>query len=166
MNSCKFKFIFILLFLICCGRSKQGIHIENTYFEKGGIKSRTTYLDDHMDGVQVNYYYSGGVSSVLNYLKGRMDGEQVYFYDNGFVEQKFTIKNGVKNGFWYYYYPSGAMKSSRYCINDKEVLYGADYWDDTLNLIKASLHFNDRGLIYLKKNFDVNGNYLNQEGIK
>jgi antitoxin component YwqK of YwqJK toxin-antitoxin module len=163
MNNERLFFV-LLLFLIACKQSDNGIQIKNEYYKDGHLKSQTTLLDNQKDGVQVNFYYSGGVKSVLNYLKGKLDGEQVFFYDNGFVEQKFIIKNGLKNGFWYYYYSSGAMKSSRYCKNGMEVLYCADYWNDTLNLLKSSLHFNDSGQIYFKRNYDVNGNFTNQEG--
>jgi antitoxin component YwqK of YwqJK toxin-antitoxin module len=115
--------------------------------------------------MEINYYHSGSIASIKSYIKGKMDGEQLWFYDNGFVEQKRVFKDGIPDGPWYVYYPSGAIKNFRYTINNKDVA-GVDYWEDTIGIIKSSLHFNDSGQIFYKKNFDQFGNFIDEEGIR
>lgn len=158
------KFLFVFLFIIAsCQANKTNQSFVFDYYENGLIKSQSNFSNGKENGFRISYYDNGGIKSVLHFYNGLQDGEQVFFYPNGFVKEKFISKNDQKNGFWYFYYPSGAMKNSRYCMNGMEVYLGADYWDDTLNLIKSTLHFNDRGQVFQKKNFDIDGHFVNDE---
>jgi antitoxin component YwqK of YwqJK toxin-antitoxin module len=82
----------------------------------------------------------------------------------GKVEQIINFQNGVKNGHFYSFYESGALKSHRFLSNSKEILYGADYYDDSISILKSSLHFNNKGELFYKKNFNKNGSFESEEG--
>ncbi len=69
------------------------------------------------------------------------------------------------NGSAYYYYDTtGAIKNFRYFRDGRQVLFGVDYWDDSIGVIKSSLHFNNSGEIYYKKNFNEVGEVVSEEG--
>lgn len=158
------KILFVYTFILAsCQANKTNKSFVFDYYENGLIKSQSNFSNGKENGFRISYYDNGGVKSFLHFSNGLQEGEQIIFYPNGFVKEKYISKSDQKNGFWYFYYPSGAMKNSRYCMNGIEVYLGADYWDDTLNLIKSSLHFNGRGQVFQKKNFDINGHFVNEE---
>lgn len=115
--------------------------------------------------VKIGRYDNNNIKSIKRYNDNNiLFGEAIWFYHNGNLEQKVVFKNGKENGHAYYFYPSGALKSHRFWINGKMTGYCADYWDDTVGMIKASLLYNDHGELIYKKSFDKTGKIVNVEG--
>jgi antitoxin component YwqK of YwqJK toxin-antitoxin module len=139
------------------------------YYNSGTIKE-LVISDKKMPGIEIVYsfYETGGIKEIHRYNeKKQLHGEQFWFFDNGILEKKMPIYEDKAKGNAYYFYPNnGALKNDRYFRNDKQVFYGADYWGDSMGTMKASLHFNDNGEVYYKKNFDENGKFINEEGKK
>lgn len=155
-------FSFLFLFISCNDYSdKKTIR---KYYSNGHIMSECQIEKEKKEGFEINYYINGKVKSVLNYFNDKLDGEQFYYYENGFLREKEIMKQGVANGNAYYFYKNGAIKALRYFNNGREVIYGEDYWNDSVPTIKSILHFNDSGQIYYKKNFDSLGVFFNEEG--
>jgi antitoxin component YwqK of YwqJK toxin-antitoxin module len=156
--------LFICFFLSSC---KDKIPNNEKYYNSGAIKELTV-SDKKNPGIYIVYsfYETGGIKEIHRYnLKKQLDGEQFWFFDNGILDRKMPIYEDKASGNAYYFYPNnGALKNDRYFRNDKQVFYGADYWGDSMGTMKASLHFNDSGQIFYKKNFDKNGKFINEEG--
>lgn len=134
----------------------NGMLEKMTVYNKGTSQSKTVYW----------FYETGEIKAIQRYDKnGNYIGEQLSFYSSGILEAKMRFINRKANGNAYRFYDtSGALKHFRYYRNDKEVLYGGDYWGDSIDIMKASLHFNDSGQIFYKKNFDENGKFISEEG--
>lgn len=116
------------------------------------------------DQTKIEYYKNGTIKSLLRYEDSKLNGECTWFYPNGMLDQKMIYKNGKANGNSHYFYPSGALKSHRYWRDDKMVGFVADYWDDTVGIIKSSLFFDNNGNLIYKKDFDPHGNIVNEQG--
>lgn len=153
------------LFLMSCQNITTGNETKNVkeFYPDGALKSEIFKISDTYQ-LKISFFENGTVSNLFRLKNGKMDGEQVWFLKNGTIDQKVLYSNGVKNGNAYFFYPSGTLRNTRFFKDGKENLFGADYWDDTLNIIKSSLHFNEKGEVFYKKNFDKNGNLLNEEG--
>ena len=154
----------ICLLLFSC-RNKMPSN--EKYYSSGAIKELTV-PDKKIPGIEIVYsfYETGGIKEIHRYNKKKqMQGEQFWFFDNGILDRKIPIYNDKAEGNAYYFYPkNGALKNDRYFRNDKQDFYGADYWGDSMGTVKASLHFNDSGDVYYKKNFDQNGRFISEEG--
>jgi hypothetical protein len=163
-NNCmRIAIYFIMIFplFVSCKDDKKGIIRE--YNERGLFKSETFFNVGGLLRKEINFNENGTIKSIFNYKNEKLNGEQLWFYDNGKVDQKILFINNRREGDAYFFYRDGILKNFRIFKNGKEVLFGADYWDDSLNLIKSSLHFNDSSEIVYKKNFDSKGNFLNDE---
>jgi antitoxin component YwqK of YwqJK toxin-antitoxin module len=114
----------------------------------------------------VDYYTNGKIKSIKQYANGELDGTCVWFYWNGNLKEKISFKNGLGNGNAHYFYESGALKSHRYFRNGKRVGYVADYFDDSVGVIKAVLLFDNYGKLAYRKTFDSLRNVLKEEGKK
>jgi len=114
---------------------------------------------------KVEYHRDGTVKFIKRYNEGILNGQSQWFYENGNLEQTVLFKAGKEYGNAYYFYPSGALKNFRYWREGKMVGYVADYYDDTVGIIKSVLLYDDGRLIY-KKNFDSLGRFINEEGNK
>ena len=160
-----FACILAILFVGC----QESQHIEKTlmkeFYSNGALKSETVIVDKEKIRKMV-FHENGHIKTISFYKNDILHGEQLWFYDNGTLEQKVNYVDGKRQDKAYFFYPSGRIKHSRILKNDIEIMFGADYWDDSLNLMKSSLHFNDSGQIYYKKNFDSNGQLLSEEGHK
>lgn len=157
-------FTFAYIFLICSCKEKAN---EINYYSGNQIKGITIYNKDSAGLKTVySFYENGKPKEIHGYDKnGDYAGEQLWFYPSGVLNRKILIKNGKANGNGYYFYDStGTLSGHRYFRNDKEVFHGAEYWNDTIGITKSSIYFNDSGQIYYKKNFDENGNLINEEG--
>src|ERR1043166_9786747 len=95
--------------------------------------------------IKINYYSDGKIKSIMSYRNRILNGECIWFYSNGFVERKVIYVDGEMNGRSYYFYASGNLKSDRFWKNNKSVGFGAEYWDNEMGLIKASLLFDNNG---------------------
>ncbi|MEP6675847.1 MAG: hypothetical protein ABJA78_11850 [Ferruginibacter sp.] len=160
-------YLALILFILginSCSNDKN----KRVYYPNGIIKTLTIVnTESNMQKIEYDFFEDGELKEIKRYNNDHvLDGEQLSFFDNGKLEQKLQFKKGKANGCGYYFYNlNGTLKNTRYFRNDKQVLYGADYWgNDSMNIIKATLHFNDSGHIYYKKNFSENGQFINEEG--
>ena len=155
----------IIVVFYSCKEKKQN----EKYYNNGNLKEMIISGND-LDKINKVYtfYETGGIKELhrLNDKK-QFYGEQLWFFENGRLDRKISVYNNIASGNAYYFYDSnGALKNFRFFKNDKEVLYGGDYWGDSMDLMKASLHFNDSGQVFYKKNFDKNGKFISEEGKK
>ncbi|MDP4283681.1 MAG: hypothetical protein Q8891_04620 [Bacteroidota bacterium] len=118
--------------------------------------------------LQVSFYKDGEIKEIKRYKdNGLGTGEHLWFFPNGKLDKKIPFKNGLAQGNGYYFYDStGTFSAHRYFRNDIPVYQGEEYWEDSIGMIKSILYINDSGKIYYKKNFDKNGNFINEEGKK
>ena len=114
----------------------------------------------------IDYYPNGKIKSIKYYSKKILNGECVWFYNNGFIERKVIYVDGKMNGNSYYFYTSGALKSKRFWSNDKTIGFAAEYWDDTLGILKASILFDRNGTLIHEKDFDQHGYLIHDIGRK
>ena len=151
--------LIIILLVIGCTSKKYEIS-ENDF---NNLKQVTINGDSAT--FLLEFYNNGNLKSLNRYtIKGERDGESLSFYENGVLNTKIKISEGIVSGNAYYFFEHhGALKSDRYFRNNKQVFYGADYWGDSMGTMKSSLHLNDSGEIFLKKNYDKNGKFINQE---
>lgn len=113
---------------------------------------------------KVDYYKTGSIKSIKRYnQRNKLDGQSQWFFENGITEQIVLFKDDKENGNAFYFYASGALKSFRFWDNGKMILYGTDFFDDSLNIIKSSILF-ENGMMVYKKNFNSHGEFINQEG--
>ena len=126
--------------------------------DKNKIKYTTLFL----------FYKNGEIKEIQRYNdKGQLSGEQLWFDSNGILEKKIPLLNGKAEGNGYFFYDStGTLSGQRYYRNDNPVFHGTTYWEDSLPIIQSILYINDSGNIYYKKDFDKNGNFINEEGKK
>lgn len=97
--------------------------------------------------------------------KGQQSGEQLWFDSNGILKKKIPLINDKAEGNGYLFYDStGSLSGQRYYRNDNPVFQGTTYWEDSLPMIHSIFYLNDSGNIHFKKNFDKNGNFINEEG--
>lgn len=155
----------IIVVFYSCKEKKQN----EKYYNNGNLKEMIISGNDS-DKINTVYtfYETGGIKELhrLNDKK-QFYGEQLWFFENGRLDRKISVYNNIAKGNAYYFYDSnGALKNFRFFRNDKEALYGGDYWGDSMDLMKASIHFNDSGQVFYKKNFDENGKFISEEGKK
>ncbi|MGC4099977.1 toxin-antitoxin system YwqK family antitoxin [Ferruginibacter sp.] len=157
--------VLALIFCSCAGRSSKQI----TYYENGKIKSVIiNNAGTDKLRIELSFYENGEVKEIhrLN-QEGQFQGEQLWFYNDGILDRKIPVQNGLAGGNAYYFYDTtGTLNGHRYFRMDKEVSYGADYWEDSLGIIKSSLLFNDSGQVIDAKFFDKNGHFVREEGKK
>jgi antitoxin component YwqK of YwqJK toxin-antitoxin module len=132
--------------------------------DKENIKGIVKLSKSGNDTINISIRSNGD----FNYLKTGSDeaGQTIWFSNKNTVDQIFNYKNGKKNGHFYSFYESGAIKEHRYLSNGKEILFGADYYNDSVGIIKSALHFNSMGELFYKKNFDSTGKFISEEGHK
>lgn len=162
------RLIFLMLgslIFSCCskGRKIQPVR-EMEYYANGAVKSEWTEINGKKYGYQFDYFQNGNLKSILRYVDGVKNHEQLWFHENGFLSKKVLISNDTAQGMAYYFYPSGNLKADRYYRNDKPYISGVDYWDKEFGIIKYSLHFNEHGEIYYRKDFDSTGKFIGEEG--
>lgn len=148
-----------ILFQFCSNPKKP---FDLSYYENGKIKKEVIYITN-LKRKEINFFQNGEIKSILTFNDSLLEGEQFWFFENGRLNQKINFSDNIKNDNAYFFYTDGRLKNDRYFRNGKEVLFGSDYWDDSVLIIKSTLHFNDSGEIYLKKNFDQSGRFLNEE---
>lgn len=164
------KYSLAILFTIACFFShscvKKNIN-DSIYYDNGTIKRMVINCkNSDIEKTEYYFYENGEIKSIqrLN-KKGLFEGEQLWFYPTGRLDKKIIFSNHKKQGNAYFFYDTtGALKNFRFYQNGNESLYGVDYWGDSMDIMKASLHFNDSGQIFYKKNFDERGNFISEEG--
>lgn len=81
--------------------------IKSEYFPNGGLKSKTTYLNDTViDGVKETYYRTGVLSSRMNYKQGVKNGKFEIFHRSGALHVRGEHKNDMPFGHIVEFYDS------------------------------------------------------------
>jgi hypothetical protein len=154
------KLIFIFgLFLFGCQEQKDNSLV--TYGNDGVVQKILYKNPLGKDSLSI-FFKDGHVEYIQS--NNQSVGQTIWFHPGGKVEQIFSYRDGNKNGHFYSFYESGALKEHRFLRNNREILYGADYYDDSISVIKQSLHFNNDGNLFYKKKFDSTGRFLREEG--
>ncbi len=160
--------ILVAIVLLSSCSAKQNIKYKYTSDGKlTEIIIPENYQIENSKSIIYKFYDNGNIKSIQRMNKdSQLTDENLWFYNSGHLSKKIPFNNyGVAKGNAYFFYDStGAIKNHRFYRNGKEVLLGGDYWNDSFGTLKSSLHFNDSGIIYYKKNFDKNGNFINEEG--
>lgn len=123
-------------------------------------------VDKKQLDVKQEHYFDGTLKFIKRYNDGQLSGQAQWFYPDGKLEQTVMFRNGSENGNAYYFYPSGTLKSHRHWRDGKMNGYVADYYDDTVGIIKSVLIYNDNGSLIYKKTFDSLGRVISEEGKK
>lgn len=164
----KFRMVAYCVLLIlqlssCKNRSKTNI----IYYDNDQIKElKVTSVDGKIS--TYTFYINGALESINRFDKQySKSGEQLLFYQSGILNRKVSFLKDEINGSAYYYYDTtGAVKHFRYFKDGKQILFGVDYWNDSIGVIKSSLHFNNNGEVFYKKNFNRTGEVIGEEGTR
>ena len=157
----------MLYFVIIVCSCTEKKHKNLTYHQNGQLKKLIVPIQNHKnERLEYTFYENGEIESINRFnKKGLLQGEQVWFYPDGILSKKNKyVDNEIQGNGYSFYDTTGALKDFRYFRNDLQVLFGSDFWGDSMDVMKASLHFNNRGQLYYKKNFDKQGNFLSEEG--
>jgi len=79
------------------------------YFEHGGVKNVTNYLDGLRDGIQINYYDTGELASRFFFVSGDLEGIQEMFYKNGVLRARENYRQGEMDGEQEYFSGGGVL---------------------------------------------------------
>ena len=154
------KLLFIFgFFLFGCKEEKDNSLV--TYGNDGVVQKILYKNPLGKDSLSI-FFKDGHVEYIQS--NNQSGGQTIWFHPGGKVEQIFSYRDGNKNGHFYSFYESGALKEHRFLRNNREILYGADYYDDSISVIRRSLHFNSNGNLFYKKEFDSTGRFLREEG--
>lgn len=157
--------IFLISIYSCYNKGRENI----SYYDNGSIKNIVVGLkEDSLKKIEYEFYPDGELKKISRFDRnGLINGEQLWFYSSGRLDRKLHYSNDELNGNAYFFYDTtGALKHFRFFQNSYEILFGVDYWGDSMDLIKSSLHFNRNGQLFYKKNFDENGELISEEGKK
>ncbi len=118
-------FVFPLLLLGQNGTVK-------TYYLSGKVESRTSFVDDILEGKAIWYYENGNKRSEKNYSNGKLNGVSREFYKSGLVKKEVNISNGILNGISKSYYENGGLKEvleydMGKLISQKKIDYDTNY---------------------------------------
>lgn len=91
-----------------------------SYFEKGGIKSKGSYLNNQPDGYWEYFYENGKLKTAGNLIQNQPVGKWNYYYENGKPRSEGELENNLKNGIWLYYYENEKLKAKGNWKNDKK----------------------------------------------
>ncbi len=97
---------------------------------------------------EVTFFSNGKVSAINNYVNDSMDGQQLEFDSSGYLKNQAHYKKGVIDGEAFYYYPNGLIKQNRTWRNNKECGFGDDYWPFRPLELKVYYWFNNDTVQY------------------
>jgi len=103
----KLYFLFSLILSINIF-SQDGI--VKTYYGKGKVSSRVSFVDNVLEGTSYWYYENGNLKEEKNYSNGKLDGVWRTFYKSGLLESEIHYTDGVLDGVSKFYYNNGALK--------------------------------------------------------
>ncbi len=69
------------------GSQKTGIE---TYWNKGKISSKTTWIDGKKEGKTMTYYANGQIEKVMYFKNGELDGKYLTYYENGKLREDYN----------------------------------------------------------------------------
>jgi antitoxin component YwqK of YwqJK toxin-antitoxin module len=85
--------------------TKSGVLSEQHIYEKGKLRSKSTYHD------------TGKIKSEADYFGIKKNGKYILWYDNGQIEERGEYRDDVMHGQWAYWYDSGQKKKEYSNIN-------------------------------------------------
>ncbi|MCB0753353.1 MAG: hypothetical protein KDC52_17915, partial [Ignavibacteriae bacterium] len=62
------------------------------------------------DGIVKSYYGKGKISSRVSFVDDILEGQSFWYYENGNLKTEKNYSNGKLNGVWRNYYESGLLK--------------------------------------------------------
>jgi antitoxin component YwqK of YwqJK toxin-antitoxin module len=80
------------------------------------------YVNDVLEGEEIEYFEDGTVKSKGTYVKGIKQGEFITYHPNGIKMIVDTYKNGKKHGYCYGFDGNGKQIGKRYFKNGEELV--------------------------------------------
>ncbi len=84
--------------------------IVKTYYGKGKISSRVSFVDNVLEGTSYWYYENGNLKEEKNFSNGKLDGVWRTFYESGLLKTEIHYSGGILDGVSKFYYDNGALK--------------------------------------------------------
>ncbi|MCB9207463.1 MAG: TonB family protein [Ignavibacteriales bacterium] len=106
--------------------------IVKSYYGKGKISSRVSFVDDILEGQSFWYYENGNLKTEKNYSNGKLNGVWRNYYETGLLKDEIHYSDGAPDGVSKFYYENGALKEVKEYDNGKLILisqleYDANY---------------------------------------
>lgn len=105
------------------------------YHKNGILEQEAEYMNDTINGYEINYYEDGKIKSKKHFSNGVIDNEYKYWHENGNLFFVFNYKNGVLHDTIKTFYPNGNLRrveiykygkllqSSCYGLNGNDTAY-------------------------------------------
>jgi len=118
--------------LLASGSYDNGIRVDDWiyYWENDVISSKESYIDNKVEGIDLNFYKTGLLREKNRYKKGELNGLSNDYFKKGGINNALNYKDGKIEGDAYYYYVTGAL---HYHVVFKEGKLDGDfleYYDD------------------------------------
>lgn len=126
-----FKITFLISVLFTLSVAAQD-GIVKTYFGKGKVSSRVSYVNDILEGESFWYYENGNIKSQKNYSNGKLNNSNRTYYESGLLKEEVHYTDGSLNGVSRFYYENGGLKEVRTynfgkLISKSELEFDANY---------------------------------------
>ncbi len=104
-------YIILAVLLVTSVYSQDGT--VKTYYGKGKISSRVSFVDDVLEGSSFWYFENGNLETEKKYLNGTLNGFSRSYHEIGLLKEEINYTDGILDGISKYYYPNGALKEVR-----------------------------------------------------
>jgi TonB family protein len=144
------KSYFLLSFILIVNvHSQDGII--KTFYGKGKISSRVSFVDNILEGTSYWYFENGNLQTEKNYSNGKLEGIWRNFYQSGLLKDEVHYSDGILDGVSKFYYENGALKQVKEfnkgkLVSESNIDYDSNY--------VAPISAYQAGM--KKKNFDDN----------
>lgn len=106
--------------------------IVKTYYGKGKVSSRVSFVNDILEGESFWYYENGNIKTQKNYSNGKLNNSNRSYYESGLLKEEVHYTDGTLNGVSKFYYENGGLKEVRTynfgkLISKSELEFDANY---------------------------------------
>ncbi|MBK7107239.1 MAG: TonB family protein [Ignavibacteriae bacterium] len=87
--------------------------IVKTYYGKGKVSSRVSFVNEVLEGESFWYFENGNIKDIKNYSDGKLNNSNKSFYENGLLKEEIHYSDGILNGVNKFYFENGGLKEVR-----------------------------------------------------
>ncbi|MFZ1288959.1 MAG: TonB family protein [Melioribacteraceae bacterium] len=87
--------------------------VVKSYYGKGKVSSRISFVNDVLEGESFWYYENGNIKNIKNYSNGKLDNSNKSFYESGLLKEEIHYSDGILNGVSKFYFENGGLKEVR-----------------------------------------------------
>jgi antitoxin component YwqK of YwqJK toxin-antitoxin module len=121
---------------------KEGSWVD--YYPSRMMKSLTTYIQDHKEGIALEFEENSSVSKKYFYHNDKLHGEYLVL-TGAVVREEKHFENGLQTGVARAYYENGLLQEESYYKEGKR--HGASKWYDKDGLLTIQYEYKDGELI-------------------